>query len=236
MKGLLSYQFSSYIRSHKYIPPLSIFIIWLIVNYTYIPNPILDSYSFTSLLLFFMMGWFTVTVFHVEERGQKQITLLHAQSLRKYYLSLFIIATCIGFCLSLVAVAYPIVFGSFGVEARPVHIIMGLLSHFSLSFLAVTLSALFTREIVKSSINTWWGVLSILIVSLVMATLKNTTLLQKGLIWFVPPVHLPLEMMTSGDHIQLIPGLFYWQFGWIFIYGSLFIGVFLFIVQRKRTF
>jgi len=52
MKGLLHYHFHNYLRSHRYIPPLSLYILSLVINYTYTPNPILDSYSFTSLLLY----------------------------------------------------------------------------------------------------------------------------------------------------------------------------------------
>lgn len=233
MKGLLYYQFISYLRSYHYIPPFSLFIILLIVNYTYTPNPILDSYSFTSLILFFIMGWFTVTIFHVEETGQKQITLLHAQSLSKYYVSLYLLSALIGLFLSIVAVAYPIVFGAFGGETRPLHVLMGILSHFSLAFLAIGLSAVFTREIVKKRVNTWWGVVSILIISLSLVTIKSSLLQLKGLIWLIPPVYLPLEIMTAKDSISFIPELFYWKFGFVFLYGIFFMATFLFIINRK---
>lgn len=236
MKGLLHYQFISYLRSYQYVPPLFLFIIFLIVNYTYTPNPILDSYSFTSLVLFFIMGWFTVTIFHVEDPGQKQITLLHTQSLSKYYGALYILAALIGLFLSIVAVAYPIVFGAFGVAARPPHVLMGMLSHFSLAFLAIGLSAIFTRDIVKKRVNTWWGVVSVLVISLSLATVKPLLLQLKGLIWLVPPVYLPLEMMTSEDSLPFIPELFYWRFGFVFLYGILFIAIFLFIIRRKSNF
>ncbi len=234
MKGLLHYQFINYARSFRYIPPLSIFIIYLIVNYTYTPNPILDSYAVTSLVLFFMMGWFTVTVFHAEDNGQKRITLLHAKNSKDSYLSLYLLCALIGLCLSLVAVAYPVVFNLFGVKVHSLHIVMGLLSHTSLASLAIALSAIFTRDIVKNMRNTWWGVMSILIISLAVVTLKNTIIQLNGLIWLLPPVHLSLEMMSLEDSIEAMPRLFYWQFGWIFIYGFLFIGLFFWRVRQRR--
>lgn len=235
MRGLLSYQLINYLRSYRYVPPFSVYIMALIVNYTYIPNPILDSYSFTSLVLFFIMGWFTITIFHAEDEGQKQITLLHCKSLREYHLALFIICALIGFCLSCIYVAYPIVIGAFGGETRSLHIIMGFLSHFSLSIVAIALSAIFTRELVKNNGNTWWGVLSILIISVAIASFKSTILQVKGLIWLLPPVHLSLEMLSSKDSIKSIPGLFYWQFGWIFLYGMLFISLFFLLIKHRRT-
>ncbi|KGR85774.1 hypothetical protein [Lysinibacillus odysseyi] len=236
MKGLLHYQFISYLRSYQYVPPLSLFIILLIVNYTYTPNPILDSYSFTSLMLFFIMGWFTVTIFHVEDPGQKQITLLHSQSLSKYYVSLYLLAALIGLFLSIVAVASPIAFGAFGVKTRILHVLLGVLSHFSLAFLSIGLSAVFTRDIVKKRINTWWGVLSVLVISLSLVAFKASFLQVKGLIWLVPPVYLPLEMMASDDSLPFIPEVFYWRFGFVFLYGIFFIAIFLLIIKRKSNF
>lgn len=235
MSGLLRYQFINYLRTYRYVPPFSIFIIFLVVNYTFTPNPILDSYSFTSIVIFFIMGWFTITIFHSEDEDQKIITLLHTKNRKKYYLALFMICVLIGLCLSCVSVTYPILVDAFGVKPRPLHILMGFLSHFSLAFLAIALSAIFTREIVKNKQNTWWGVLSILILSLAIATLKSVLLQIKGLIWLLPPVYLSLEMMDSNDQIISLPGLFYWQFGWIFIYGILVIGIFFLITRRKRT-
>ncbi len=236
MKGLLYYQFINYVRSYRYVPPLSLYIMSLIVNYTYKPNPILDSFAVTSLFLFFIMGWFTVSVFHAENEGQKQLTLLHARRPREYYLTLFMLCGLIGFCLSCVSVAYPIIFDMFGGETRPIHMMMGFLSHFSLSILAIALSAIFTRDLVKNNRNTWWGVLSILILSVAISSLKSTVLQVKGLMWLFPPVHLSLEMMGTEDSIEVIPVLFYLQFGWIFLYSILILVLFSWGVKRRRNF
>ncbi|MGE7941857.1 ABC transporter permease [Lysinibacillus xylanilyticus] len=234
MTSLLRYQFINYLRTYKYVPPFSIFILCLVINYTFVPNPILDSYSFTAIILFFLMGWFTITLFHAEDEEQKVITTLHAKSRKQYNLGIFIICGLIGLGLSCVSVIYPTLIGAFGEEPRFIHQLLGFLSHFSLSVLAIALSAIFTRELVKNNQNTWWGVLSILIVSVVIATLKESILQIKGLIWLFPPVHLSLEMMSSEDSIKTIPNNFYWQFAWVFIYASLVIALFFLLSNRKR--
>lgn len=236
MSGLLRYQFINYLRTYRYVPPFSIFIIYLVVNYTFTPNPILDSYAFSSIVLFFIMGWFTITIFHSEDEGQKILTLLHINNRKKYNLVLFMFSVLIGLCLSCISVTYPILIDAFGLKPQPLHIMLGFLSHFSLSFLAIALSAIFTREIVKNNQNTWWGVLSILIISLAIVTLKSVILQIKGLIWLLPPVYLPLEMMDSGDEILSIPPLFYWQFGWIFLYSLLVMGLYFLLTKRKHKY
>ncbi|MGE7091981.1 ABC transporter permease [Lysinibacillus sp. NPDC048646] len=234
MKNLLRYQCINYLRTKNYIPPFSIFILFIVVNYTFVPNPILDSYSFTSIMLFFLMGWFTITVFHAEDEGQKVITILHSKGQSAYNRALFTICIAIGFCLSTVSVIYPILIGAFSEQPSVLHLIMGFLSHFSLAVLAIALSAIFTRELVKNRQNTWWGVLSILILSVAIATLKSVILQVKGLIWLFPPLHLALEMMSSDDNLKNISYIFYWQFAWIFIYSLLLIGLFFFTLKHKR--
>ncbi|MFJ7667348.1 ABC transporter permease [Lysinibacillus sp. NPDC097195] len=231
MISLLHYQLINYLRSYKYIPPFFIFILCIVVNYAFVPNPILDSYSFTSTLLFLLMGWFTVTIFHAEDEGQKVITILHSKGQKAYFSALYIFCIGIGFCLSLIAVIYPIVIDAFGAKPKTLHILLGVLAHFTLSILAIALSSLFTRELVINKQNTWWGVLSTLIISIAIIALKNKI---KGLIWLFPPVHLSLEIMTAEDSIQTIPAIYYVHFMWIIIYSMLLVQLFFLILNRKK--
>lgn len=234
MISLVRYQLQNYARTYQYVPPFSIFILCLVVNYTFVPNPILDSFSFTSIILFFLMGWFTVTLFHSEDEGQKMITILHANGATSYHLSLFIIAILIAFSLSMVSVIYPTAIHAFAEEPSFTHLFLGFLSHVSLAILGIALSAIFTRELVKNKQNTWWGVISVLLLTLVAATLKDSIPQMKGLILVLPPLHLSLEMMTVGDQIKSIPSKFYWQFIWILVYASFVIYVFFFLSKLKR--
>lgn len=234
MKALIHYQFANYFRTHKYVPPVSVYIMMLVINYTYIPNPILDSYSFTSLMLFFIMGWITVTILHAEDEGQQQITILHAKNKREYYLALVINCVVAGLILSFVAVAYPVVFDAFKPGLHIVHIVIGFLAHFSLAVLSIALSLFFTRALVKSGINSWWGVISILVVSLAISVAKADILKTKILNWLLPPLRNSLEIMSVGDNITSVPAHVYGQFGWIFLYSLILISIFIAVVSKSR--
>ncbi len=223
----------TYIRNFKYVPPVSLYLMMLIINYTYRPNPIMDSYSFTSLILFFMMGWITITIFHSEDPRQSQITLFHAKSIERYHISLFLNCLLFGLGLSVLSVMYPVVFGAFGNELRLLHIIMGLLNHFCVSLLSISLTVFFVRELTRNRGNTWWGVLTVLIGTFVIAIIKAYILKIKGLIWLLPPLHLSLEIMEMSDTVHFIPLHVYLQFGWIVIYSSLLVGFFLTIIRRR---
>ena len=232
MKGLIRYFFTTHIRTHRYVPPVTLFIMMLIINYTYIPNPIMDSYSFTSLLLFFIMGWVTITIVHAEDEGQKQITLIHSKNKRNYYFALIINCIVVGFILSIIAVAYPLVINAFTPELHVIHILFGFLAHFSIATLSIALSIFFTRELVKTNINSWWGVVSILVFTLVLPIVKEKFFNIELINWFIPPLRFSLEIMSVGDDITSISKLAYWQFGWIFIYSAILMVIFTMIVQR----
>lgn len=193
----------------------------------------MDSYSFTALLLFFIMGWVTITIVHAEDEGQKQITLIHAKNKRNYYFALIINCIVVGLILSIIAVAYPIVINAFTIELHIIHIACGFLAHFSLATLSIALSLFFTRELVKSNTNSWWGVISILVIALVLAVTKVETLKTPVISWLIPPLRFSLEIMGVGDDIASIPAYAYGQFGWIFLYSFILIMIFITIVQKS---
>ena len=234
MKALLNYHFKNYLRVYKYIPPLTVFIIMLIVNYTFIPNPILDSYSFTSLVLFFLMGWVTISIMHTEDEEQKQITLLHAKNPGLYYLSLVIICVMVGLLFSVVSVLYPILINAFRPGLQIIHILAGIFSHFSLALLSIGLSLFFTREFVKNSINTWWGVICVLVITLVLAIAKIDILDNQLFHWTLPPLRTALELMSMRDEEFSFSIYTYGQFGWVFLYSLLLIVFFIAIATKRR--
>lgn len=207
----------------------------LIINYTYTPNPILDSYSYTSIMLFFIMGWFTITILRAEDEGQKQITIMHSKNKKEYYFALVLNCILTGLILSIVAVSYPVVFSAFSPGLHTVHIIMGFLAHFSLSVLSVALSLFFTRELVKSNVNSWWGVISILIGSLIISVAKIEILKIRIINWLLPPLHYSLNIMGRGDEITFIPSKVYGQFVWILLYSMILIVIFLVVVQKRKS-
>lgn len=77
LKGFMHYQLLNYIRSLKMIPPLTIFCVWIIVLYIYKGVPILSSYAVTSITVYLIMTWLTMTVFSIEEESEKHILYVH---------------------------------------------------------------------------------------------------------------------------------------------------------------
>ena len=157
---------------------------------------------------------------------------LHSKNKRNYYFALIINCIVVGFILSIIAVAYPLVINAFTPELHVIHILFGFLAHFSIATLSIALSIFFTRELVKTNINSWWGVVSILVFTLVLPIVKEKFFNIELINWFIPPLRFSLEIMSVGDDITSISKLAYWQFGWIFIYSAILMVIFTTIVQR----
>ena len=74
----------NYIRSLRMIPPITIFCVWIIVLYIYKGVPILSSYAVTSITVYLIMTWLTMTVFSIEEESEKHILFVHLGNKKLY--------------------------------------------------------------------------------------------------------------------------------------------------------
>lgn len=222
-----------YIKSYRYVPPASIFLIMLVVNYTYAPNPILSSYALTAIYLFFITAWLTLSFFHTEDSVQQNLTILHAKSKMKYFLSKYFTMFLFVLILAVVSVVYPIVFHMFGEPVTSDELIIGFLSHLLLGVLSVSISVLFTRNIVMKLSNAWLGVSLALVVSLTSIGLKSVLpAVFQPVICVLPPVPGIIGLMEEKN-IQD----FYLEFGfvylWLCMYSCVLIALFLLIDKKK---
>ena len=82
--GFIRYQFSSYLRSLTFIPPLTSFIGWIILFYTYSGVPIMSSYAVTCISLYLVMTWVAMNVFALELESEKNLLFVQLPSKRDY--------------------------------------------------------------------------------------------------------------------------------------------------------
>ncbi|GGJ99966.1 ABC transporter permease [Lentibacillus kapialis] len=208
MKALISYYFLDYIKSYRYVPPLTIYLVALFLNYTYKPNPVLSSTAVTALYLFLLMVWFTLSFFHTEDPTQQHLTILHAKSKVKMFLSKYMTMFLCVIVLSVFSVAYPVVFGMFGADISILKLIIGVLNHFFLGVLSVSMAALFTREIIKNPGTGWLGVSFVLLVSIASTGLRHAlpNFLQ-WTVWVLPPVPHLMSLMEGSNVASIFPAI-----------------------------
>ncbi|MCF3943771.1 hypothetical protein [Oceanobacillus alkalisoli] len=232
MKNLIKYTLHDYIRSHKYFPPISTFIIIIFVFYTYTPNPIIDSYAVTAVVLYIISAWVCLSMLQLDPPVQRQLMAIHVGSWNRYYLSKLVSVLVISIILSAFAFLYPIVFKMF---SEPVTFTTGLVTfanHIILSILGISLASLFSKVIMKSTINSFGGLTLTIVLSLAAVGIERVLPpFLKNILWILPPAtitQIPL-LDWNGRHID---NLALFPFIWVIIYS--FIITFLFLQLAKR--
>ncbi|GAB4074134.1 ABC transporter permease [Barrientosiimonas marina] len=232
MKELVSYYVSDYIKSYRYVPPLTIYLIAVVINYTYKPSPVLSSTAMTAVYLFLLMAWFTLTFFHTENPVQQHLTILHAKSKAKVFLAKYITMSLCVIALSASSVAYPVVLGMFGATISIPKLTIGFLSHIFLGVLSVSITALFTRHIAKNSGMAWLGIIFVLLASIASAGLHDALphALQ-WIAWALPPVPYLMSLMGGTNAASIFPAIGF-VYVWLAIYSAILILMFFWIQHR----
>lgn len=233
MKALIKYSLHDYIRSHKYFPPVSTFFIFIIVFYTYKPNPVMDSYAVTALILYVISAWLCISIFSLEQHVQRQMMILHMKSGNRYYLSKLILVWLVTMVLTVYAFVYPIVFDMF---REPVTLSTGIVSlanHILLATLGVCVGSLFSKGVMDNLANSYGGLSLTVIISIaalgIYDVLPSTF---KNIVWILPPSVITQTPLNdwSGESIS---ELSVFPFVWIIIYSFLLVMLFLKLARRN---
>ncbi|WP_410984046.1 ABC transporter permease [Bacillus cereus] len=229
MIALIRYNFLDYTKSYKYVPPIAMYIVSLLFIYTYKPNPIVATYSETALTLYLLSAWITITLFHTEDPVQEQITLSHTKNIRALYLGKYVTVLLISSVLSLISVISPIIFQMFKEKMTLSLLITGFLSHFSLSILGISITTLFTRNIIKKASTAWLSLSLVLLITIASIRLKKDI---PELLWFFPPIN-SFMMLSSHEHNLAIHTL--WLTAWALFYSFVLMSFFLYLVRKRRN-
>lgn len=236
MVALVRYTLQDYLRSYRYVPPVSVFAILIIVFYSVAPNPIMDSFAVTCGFLYCISAWLSLSLFNAEDAIQHQITILHVKNPYKLYLSKVISAWVITVLLTAFAVTYPIILQKFDKPVITIHVILAIASHLSAALLAVLLAAFFTRPFFYRSANSWGIVSLLLILSFTYNGIKAAlpAILQPFL-WLLPPFYGIFSSLMLGDNLTF--GLdMALNFVWVLVYCLVLLFLLFSLTGRKKDF
>ena len=232
MKALVKYSLHNYLRSHKYFPPVSTFIILIFVFYSYAPNPIIDSYAVTAMLLYIISAWICISVLSLDTSVERQLMILHARGKNRYYLSKLISVLLISLLLTFYAFIYPIIFGMFNESVSFTIGLVSMINHIFLAVLGICIASLFSRIITENVINSYGGLALTIILSLAAIGLYNMLpSYLKNIVWLIPPAtstQTPL-INWNGENILDLP---FFPFIWIIIYSLCLLYLFLKLAKK----
>ncbi|MBA4537133.1 hypothetical protein H1Z61_08235 [Bacillus aquiflavi] len=234
MKELIKFSLHDYIRSHKYFPPVSTYLILVSVFYTYKPNPVVDSYAVTALMLYVISSWLCISFLSLDHPVQKQLMILNLKSRARYYVSKLISVWFISVILTIYAFLYPIVFNMFN---EPVSMSAGFVSlanHLVLATLGISVASLFSKTLMRSAISSYGGLVLISTISLAaLGIYKILPSAIKNIVWLLPPATITQSQLVNWNG-KNISELSLFPFVWVSIYSLLIIFLFLKLTKRSR--
>lgn len=234
MKSLIKYSLHDYIRSHKYFPPLSTFVILIFIFYTYKPNPIIDSYAVTAIIVYIISAWLSLSILSIESPVHRGVLSLHTGGWNRYYISKIISVVIIAVFLSFYAILYPIMFSMFNDPLTITMVTISFVNHMILAILGVSIASFFSRAIMTSSINSFGGLSLVIVLSIAALGIAQILPLPlKFLTWIIPPATATQTALYhwNGDSVS---GLSVFPFIWIVLYSFLLLYLFLTLAKRMR--
>lgn len=198
MQGYIKYQFKSYIRSFKIIPPAATFFVWIFVLYHYSGVEILSSYAVTSIVLYLVTTWISMNLFSMEEEAEKNILYVQVGKIR-YLLGKWIIILLIAIVLALFAIFYPILLDSFKEAVQPIHLGLSILIHLLLAIFGILVGSFSSITSLIPKRYAWLSAVLIIAISLSYDGIVEKLSLLKWLLLIFPPVVNVINFFEPDD-------------------------------------
>lgn len=204
IKSLFIHNFHRYVKSYKYTSPLLFFIIGIVVTYSQKNNPIMSSYSITSLLIFIISAWITMGFMEIEDITQQQLLIIYSKNQEVYYISKIIFLTSIIIILDIFSVLYPIIGNFFDGKVSMCNLSLAFLSHAVFGLLGISVSSLFNSRIIKNRKNAILFLMLIITVSIIQEPLTKNFPILKCIIYLLPPASITAEQIGNENTTEIL--------------------------------
>jgi hypothetical protein len=232
MNSLIAYMLRSYTRSQRYFGPLAGIVIAVQILYSYKPNPVMNSYAATAVMLFISCAWMGLSFLNHEHPVHRQIAVVHLRSAVKHSVGCILSLAFLTLLLDLILVIYPWVTGHFAESPGVYRFSLALAGHGLLGMLGVSISLYLQSSWVKKGSHAAGIMLGIVIMSLGGTQISDSLPGSLHfLIWLLPPVAPVMEVMMKADTIPLAELL--GSFAHALLYITLLIGFYLYRSRQR---
>lgn len=233
MIALLSFLHSCFLRSYRYGPPLAVFGIGIAFVYSVVPNPVMESYAFSSAFLFAVASAIGYMIVDLETGNQEMITLRHAGGAVPLYTAKWLYAWLFTLPMALYAVLYPALLGRFDRFPEWHELGYALLAHIAVSWLAVAVSFWFSSKLIASRLLSFLALALAVIAS--FGSYAIAGVLPKGLdglTLLLPPVNRIISLLGRFDTAGA--GLKWGSAAACFVYGGILGALFLLQIRKRK--
>ncbi|MBB6636511.1 hypothetical protein [Cohnella thailandensis] len=203
MRPLMSYFLAYYLRSYRYLFPVCAYVGFILFVYSMVPNPVMDSYALSAMLLFLVSAWISYGFVDLEHESQRFVTAGRSGSAARYYGAKYLVMLGIGASLGILAVAYPVAFDKFDRLPSLGESAAAALAHLVLASLGITCALWFSEKMMASRTTAFFGLMLVLAVSCGGKGLgEQLPEGVRGVLWLIPPVSRVTEILFRYDEIS----------------------------------
>ncbi|NOW82695.1 hypothetical protein B0H39_000576 [Clostridium beijerinckii] len=191
--SVLKYNFKMYMKSHKYIMPFFIFIIYMVMAYSIRLLDIVGSMVSSAAFLFALMTWIGFTYCSNIELIAEEVLILKLGSHTRYWISKIIFMGVVGVFFSILSVGLPIIYNLIcNVFKYPVtfsDIVVSFIIHMFLSIIGALIGMLLQPRIISNRKMAILGAIFIVLMSIIKGPVINEVLYSKYVMWIFPPIN-----------------------------------------------
>lgn len=233
MISLFSFLHTCFMRSYRYGPPTFVFILGIIFVYSVVPNPVMESYAFSTSFLFIVSCVLCYAIIDIETPNQESVTILHSGSFFILYLSKLLYSWIFTIPLALYAVLFPAIFHKFDRNPSFEELFMSFLYHLSITWLGVSLACWFSSKFIRSRLSSFLMLSLLIVITFSVSPLEN--LLPERLkyaIFLLPPLDKTINVLSYYD--DATPFLKMSAIGAPLFYGIIIGALFLFVLNKRK--
>lgn len=191
--SVLKYNFKMYMKSHKYIMPFFIFIIYMVMAYSIRLLDIVGSMVSSAAFLFALMTWIGFTYCSNIELIAEEVLILKLRSHTRYWISKIIFMGVVGVFFSILSVGFPIICNLIcNVFKYPVtfsDIVVSFIIHMFLSIIGALIGMLLQPRIISNRKMAILGAIFIVLMSIIKGPVINEVPYSKYVMWIFPPIN-----------------------------------------------
>lgn len=232
MSTLIGYMLKSYTRSQRYFAPLSGIVIAVLVLYSYKPNPVMNSYAATAVILFIGCAAMGLSFLNHEHAVLRQVLIVHLRSARRYSIGGILSLSILALLLDVMIVLYPLITRQFSEPVGFYRFLLALTGHGLMGLLGITISLFLQSSWIAKRSYAAGLMLGIIILSIggtKISGLLTGYLKLLGLL--LPPAAPLMNALMNGDSLSVTSMLM--SFVHVSLYIVLLIALYFFRVGKK---
>ena len=207
MIALIKYHFKTYFKSSKFIMPLALYVIFMVMMCGGAVNDATSILVISIVSSYFLMVWSSFVFTDCEDLIAEQIAILKAKSIKKFYLSKNIFIALWGLVYSLLGILIPTIwkiistvfkmgeFKNFTIS----NLLTAFLIHICVCLLGAAVGFVWHPRIMSNRKIAAIGAFSVGAMGIINGPLAEDIAAVGFIKWLFPPIYYLLEKIGMGD-------------------------------------